>query len=268
MNSIYSYDDYDPPLTVFRFLGWDTMTNMTAIVAVSLPGILVVGADGLRREFSGDAVTQVGQNIYIHQNGRKIFSSAWCGATVIWRQRQDTGLRHTFDFADVSSEVLKDISFDSNLNSFLDKFCILFRERFEKAEYFNEWCETPWTFGQPSKSGARMLMCGFWEGESFFAEIVASHLGKNVEVQGRRLSPPQQAISAFSGACPNAELATKRPQNVQEARNLICEYIYCCSENPNSKGVGKMAHTVQITPDSFEWIDPPNSPVDSSAVKS
>jgi hypothetical protein len=171
MNSIYSYDDYDPPLPVFSFPEWDTMTNMTAIVAVSLPGSLVVGADGLRREFSGDAatqaVTQVGQKIRIHQNGRKIFSYTWCGATVIWRERQDTGLRHTFDFADVSSGVLKNISFDSDLTSFLDNFCILFSERFEKADYFNEWCDTPWIIGQPSKNKARMLMCGFGKENPF-----------------------------------------------------------------------------------------------------
>jgi hypothetical protein len=268
MNSIYSYDDYDPPLPVFSFPDWDTMTNMTAIVAVSLPGSLVVGADGLRTESSGNVVTQEGHKIRIHKQGRKIFSYTWCGDTVIWMESEDTGLRHTFDFAGVSSEVLKDISFDSDLKSFLDNFCILFRDRFEKADYFNEWCDTPWTFGQPSKSKARMLMCGFWEGKVFFVEIVASHLDKNVEIQGRSLFPQPRAILAFNGACPNVELANRRAQNVQEARNLICEYIYCCSENPNSKGVGKMAHIAQIAPDSFEWIDLPTSPVDSSTVKS
>jgi len=250
------YEPYDPPPpnSPFAFRKWNTIADMTAIAVVCLPDGFVIGADGLRKSFSGETVTEEGQKVFCFRNDKIVLAYAWCGQTVIWGENNREPV--FFDFRSTTESCLLTASSSNDLTSFANDFCSLLQSALVIDKFPNKWADDSF-----EGSVARMLIAGYFDTELFMAEVTVTRgKGSTLDVSARRITPGQQRLRVFSG-CPHVspdEDLTKKPENSQDAKNLICTYIRRCVENPKCNGrIGGKSHVAFVTPDSFTWIEPP-----------
>ena len=68
-------------------------------------------------------------------------------------------------------------------------------------------------------------------------------------------------LSVFSGhpsVLPDERLK-RVPDSVEDARNLIHEYIQRCADSPECKDIGGRIHVALVSAESFNWIDAPHN---------
>jgi hypothetical protein len=247
----------DYPLQLLRtnlILG-DNETNMTAIAVVSMPEGFVIGADGLRQTVQRSVVTDQAQKVFGFQTEKITLAYAWCGQTVFWNE--DDPAQVFFDFGAVTKSALTIASLIAlDLNGFAESLRATFLTLLNQSNQIYPG----WIASANAGSMARMLAVGYFKHEPFLLEIKVQQVNLLPFVSAHRLVPSND-LRAFSGhpsVAPDERLK-RVPDNVEDARNLVHEYIQRCADSPECKDIGGRTHVALVSPNSFDWIDAPEN---------
>ena len=228
---------------------------MTAIAVVSRPEGFVIGADGLRQTTNRSVVTDKAQKIFGFRTEKTTLAYAWCGQIVFWNE--DDHAQVFFDFDAATKPALTVASLMAlDLNGFTENVRMTFQTLLMESNRTNP----DWVAAANAGSMARMLAVGYFNHESFLLEIKVQQVNSLPFVSAHRLVPSND-LRAFSGhpsVAPDERLK-RVPDNVEDARNLIHEYIQRCADSPEFNDIGGRTHIALVSPDSFDWIDAPEN---------
>jgi hypothetical protein len=247
--------DYPLQLLRTKLILGENETNMTAIAVVFMPEGFVIGADGLRQTTHRSVVTDKAQKIFGFQTEKTTLAYAWCGQTVFWNE--DDHSQVFFDFEAATKPALTLASLMAlDLNDFAENLRMTFLTLLMQSNQTNPG----WVAAANAGSMARMLAVGYFNHEPFLLEIKVQQVNSLPFVSGHRFVPSND-LRAFSGhpsVAPDERLQ-RVPDNVEDARNLIHEYIQRCADSPECKDIGGRTHVALVSLDSFDWIDAPEN---------
>jgi hypothetical protein len=249
------YGDYDPPLldSPFALRSWDSICDMTAIALIAMPEGFIIGADGLSRHTSTAIVTTEGQKVFGFSNGRVTLAYAWCGTTVVIDKIGNDYV--FFDFSSETAESLKEAKGDDYI-TFIRSVCRFLQGRLVAAELPST--EDDWSAGYFGKQIPRMIVSGYFGQQPFLASVSVVWNDNGIALSLKWLVP-EKKLRAFTGGTGSVsqdmdKKLTRIPTGIEDARNLVHEYIDCC----RGETVGGKIHVALVTPDSFSWLDPPS----------
>jgi len=228
---------------------------MTAIAVVSMPEGFVIGADGLRQTTQQSIVTDKAQKIFDFQTEKITLAYAWCGQIVFWNE--DDHEQIFFDFGGTTKPILHLASLmASDLSGFIETLRMTFLTQLMRSNQTNPG----WIGSANAGSMARMLAVGYFNHDPFLLEIKVEQVNLLPLVTAHQFMPSTD-LRAFSGhPSVAADDELKRiPNTVEDARNLVHEYIQRCADSIECTGIGGRTHVALVSADSFRWIDAPNS---------
>jgi hypothetical protein len=233
--------------------------DMTAMVSVYTIDGFIVGADGFRMDESTGQVKHASvQKLFSFASGEIRLIYGWCGTTQMFNKVGEC----LFDFIGLSESLLTAASrYGANdLPSFL---------RFIQTGIYALMTNSKLVKGSESHSFdlngelARLLIAGYFNGVPFFADVgVRLHDSKIVLPKIQRFCYPlQKSVDVFSGSrLAYVGFETTSPENREEALAFVTDYIQACIEKPDpGKQFGGHVHIAELTPTSFNWIQPPAS---------
>jgi len=245
--------DYPLQLVRTKLVLGENETNMTAIAAVFIPEGFVIGADGLRQTTNRSVVTDKAQKVFGFHDEKTTLAYAWCGQILFWNE--DDRAQIFFDFGAVTKSALTLASLTSrDLNGFAENLRATFLTLLlQSNETYPGWISS----ANPG-SMARMLVAGYLNREPFLLEVRVKQVNSLPLVSINRLvlSNDLKAFSGHPSVTPDERLK-RIPENVEDASNLVREYIQRCVDSPECKDIGGKTHVALVSPDSFDWIDAP-----------
>jgi hypothetical protein len=247
--------DYPLQLLRTKLVLGKNETNMTAIAVVSMPEGFVIGADGLRQTTDRSVVNNKSQKVFGVQSEKLNLAYAWCGQTVFWNE--DDASQIFFDFRAATEPVLGEASLiATDLNSFSENV----RATFEILLLKSNEANTGWVSAANAGNMARMLVTGYFERKPFLFEIKVQQVDLLPFVSVHQFMPSND-LRVFSGhpSVASDERLKRIPTSVEDARNLVHEYIQKCADSPECKDIGGRIHVALVSPDSFNWIDAPEN---------
>lgn len=228
-------------------------TDMTAIAVVSMPEGFLIGADGLRQTTNRSVVTDKAQKVFGFQTDKITLAYAWCGQIVFWNEDDRTQI--FFDFEAVTKPALTLASLMAlDISSFAESLRLTFLTLLTESNQ----TYSGWIASANAGSMARMLAVGYFSDEPFVLEIKVRQANSLPVVSVHRLVPSND-LRAFSGhpSVTADETLKRTPHSVEDATNLIHEYIQRCADSPECKDIGGRTHVALVSPDSVSWITPP-----------
>jgi hypothetical protein len=245
--------DYPIQLLRTQLVLGENETSMTAIAIVFMPESFVIGADGLRQTTDKSKTIYDAQKIFKFQTEKITAAYGWCGHTVVWNE--DNPEQVFFDFGAVTGPIL---TIASLLALDIDGFVENVRARLLAHLMQSNDMYTGWISAAKPGSVARMLVAGYFNLDPFSFAIDVNQINLLPSVTARRFNPSND-LRVFSGHPSTAEdESLKRvPVDVEDARNLVHEYIQKCIDNPECKDIGGRTHVAVVSPNSFDWIDAP-----------
>ena len=221
---------------------------MTAIALVAMPEGFIIGADGLRRHTSTAVVSTEGQKVFGFTNEQITLAYAWCGTTVLIDKINEEYV--FFNFSAETAESLKGAT-GGDLTIYMRSFCSTLRDRLVSANLPSS--EDDWSMGYFGKQTPRMIVCGYFNKQSFLAKIEVVWNDGGMALSLAWLTP-EKKLRAFTGGTKSTDKLTRLPIDIGDARSLVHEFIDC----NRGETVGGKIHVALVSPDSFSWLDPPS----------
>lgn len=243
--------------------GWPaTMASMTAIASAYAPGGFSIGADGLRRDASGQVVTWNAQKLFPIHHKDFVGAYAWTGATSMFYAD-----REPFHFIDESERAGQDMAAIS-IPSIADYVGRLADAVHTRLLIHNDGDRIPNLRELANEDNVVSgLFLGYVSGEPFRAQVVFGH--RNDDVLPPKLTEIVKApanFGIFSGSNSvwlDMKPTATQPESLSDAVACVRSYLRACVDNRDHYAdcvkFGGHVHLASVTPDGFSWIDPPIS---------
>lgn len=235
-----------------------TRDDMTAIASAFTSEGFVIGADGRQLGKGNKVFSESSQKIFNLKYRYVDAAYAWCGETSVINE-SDQVLCDLYPITRVALTSAVQVA-HRDFPSFIQQSCEGIYDGIIKSPIVGQITNSD----SLPQSKARMLLNGYFDGQSFMAEFHVRDTDR-IRVQAERVSMPLTPPTTylFNGcARQNEKYKGVLPTTTLEALKLVSDYIQECIDNSDSDciGMGGHRHIAHLTPDGFYWIDAPKNP--------
>jgi hypothetical protein len=235
---------------------------MTAIASTYVPELgFAVGADSLRRDAkTGGVITDNARKIFSIEHDGVRLAYAWAGATSLFY-----GDGQEFSFLDETEHIGNTLAEKrpESIEEYTRQFAVKMHERLRSVRLPDgRLSNNPNVF--PREEIAHVLIVGYYDGKPYRTGILFSQKDLRLQSPYRDdIFESPEDFHAFSGSAVVLKQfePIMAPETLEEAAELIRQYIQACIDNRNNyadcAAFGGRVQVATITADEFKWIVPP-----------
>ena len=228
---------------------------MSAIIWVYTPEGFVVGADGRRKDLTGQIGSDSAQKIFFFETSNTRGAFTWNGCTEISTSSS------TFDFKDVTLSILRDIKAErfETLSGVITEIALrLLDPLLNWIQSSGGRLEYP-----DNEEWASVQMYGYVDGSPDMARAVFPFKGGEPRTPGLDVSCKRLdgtlAVSSGNKIAHQEMVAIGRMQrcnNLVDAKQLVQDYIELCEMSPadTSNNIGGHIHIAAVAPGESIWL--------------
>jgi hypothetical protein len=235
---------------------------MTAIVSTYVPGMgFVVGADGLRTDAkTGAVVTDKAKKIFSIESDGVHLAYAWVGGVSLF-----SGSGQEFSFLEESATIGNSLAINKpeSIEEYVHQFAAKMYDKLQTIRLPDGRLSNN-RDALPHKEIAHVLLVGYYNGKPYRGGVSFSQ--KNLLLQPPFMdeiieSPDNFAVFSGSDTVLQKFQPMAAPETLQEAAELIRNYIQACVDNRSNYAdcatIGGRVHVATVTPKRFAWVAPP-----------
>jgi hypothetical protein len=233
-------------------------SRMSAIVWIYTTDGFVVGADGRRKDLSGQAMSDSEQKIFFFATGNIRGAFTWNGCTEIGT------VSSTFDFKAVTRDVLQSLAAEHfrDLSELITNVSLTFIDR------LSGWIQVAGARAEypDNREWASIQMYGYVEGTPGMARAVFPFENGSPGTPGLDIAPKRLdgtlVVSSGNQTAYEEMVAADRMHrctNLLDSQRLVDDYIQLCGIRPEnaSNNIGGHIHIAALTPKNSGWLIPP-----------